>query len=52
MIELMILLFRDANYWDREPVSIGTIIIGAITNILIFLVAKEIFSDKNNKDKN
>lgn len=51
MIEL-ILLFRDANYWETEPVPIENIIIGAIVNILIFLVAKEMFSDKNNKDQN
>lgn len=52
MIELIILFLRDTNYWDQEPVSIGTMIIGAIINILIFLVAKEIFQDKNNKDHN
>lgn len=51
MIEL-ILLFRDANYWETKPVSIGNMIIGAIVNILIFLVAKEMFSNKNNKNQN
>lgn len=50
MIELTLLFIRDTNYWDTGPTSIGSIIIGAITNILIFLVAKEIFSNKNNKD--
>lgn len=52
MIDSIFLFFRDSNYWETEPVSIGNIIIGAIVNILIFLVAKEMFSNKNNKDQN
>ncbi len=52
MVELLLLLFRDSNYWDTKPVSMGDIIWGAIINILIFLVIKEMFSNKNNKDHN